>query len=40
MTKKTKEEIMQTEHLTRPPRLDNKAKNAKLKTIKKKSFKK
>jgi hypothetical protein len=40
MTKKTKEEIMKTEHLTRPPRLKGQVKNAKMKTIKKKSLEK
>ncbi len=36
MTKKTKEEIIQDEHLTRPPRLKGKVKNSQTKNIKKK----
>jgi len=40
MTKKTKYEILKEEHLTRPPRLKGKVKNAKTKNIKKKKKKK
>ncbi|MDD3292618.1 MAG: hypothetical protein PHI45_01435 [Candidatus Pacebacteria bacterium] len=36
MIKKTKKEILQDEHLTRPPRLKAKSKNAQIKNIKKK----
>jgi hypothetical protein len=40
MAKNTKQEIMQNEHFNSPPRLKEKTKNARMKTIKKKSSKK
>lgn len=40
MAKNTKQEIMQNQHFNSPPRLKEQAKNARIKTPKKKSSKK